>query len=103
MATIKVMKYGMEGKEVAEAQKALQKAGSTIKVNGKYTIGMTTAVKAFQKKNKLAVTGVIDAKTMAKLMAYAKPAPAKKAPAKKAVEKKPVAKKPAAKKAPAKK
>ena len=102
MATIKVMKYGMEGKEVAEAQKALQKAGSTIKVNGKYTIGMTTAVKAFQKKNKLAVTGVIDAKTMAKLMAYMKPAPAKKALVKKPAAK-PVAKKPAVKKAPVKK
>lgn len=69
----KVMKYGAEGKEVAEMQKALQKAGSTIKVNGKYTIGMTSAVKAFQKKNKLPVTGVIDAKTKAKLMAILKP------------------------------
>ena len=75
MATIKVMKYGMEGKMVADAQKALQKAGSTIQINGKYTIGMVSAVKAFQRKNKLKVTGEIDAKTMAKLMEHMKPAP----------------------------
>ena len=86
------LKYGMDGKIVEDAQKALQKAGSTIKVNGKFTIGMTSAVKAFQKKNKLKVTGQIDAKTMAKLMEHMKPAP-KKCPAKKA----PVVKKPAKK------
>lgn len=94
---VKVMKYGAEGKEVAEMQKALQKAGSTIKVNGKYTIGMTSAVKAFQKRNKLQVTGTIDAKTKAKLMEYLKPA---KKPAKKpavTVIVKPAAKKPAKK------
>ena len=71
--TTKTMKYGMEGKMVADAQKALQKAGSTIKVNGKYTIGMVSAVKAFQKRNTLKVTGIIDAKTLAKLNTYLKP------------------------------
>ena len=86
------LKYGMDGKIVEDAQKALQKAGSTIKVNGKFTIGMTSAVKAFQKKNKLKVTGQVDAKTMAKLMEYMKPV-ARKCPAKKApVVKKPVKK-----------
>lgn len=76
------LKYGMEGKMVADAQKALQKAGSTIKINGKYTIGMISAVKAFQKKNKMKVTGQIDAKTMSKLMEYMVPAK-KKPPVKK--------------------
>ena len=76
----KTLKYGMEGNDVAEVQKLLQAAGSTIKVTGKYTIGMFTAVKTFQKKHDLEVTGKVDAKTMSKLKTYVKPA--KKAPAK---------------------
>ena len=86
MLKFKVLKYGMEGKDVEKAQKALQKAGSTIKLNGKFTIGMYSAVKSFQKKNGLKVTGQIDAKTMAKLETYLKPVkkpPMKKAPVKK--------------------
>ena len=74
ISMFKVMKYGAEGKEVAEVQKLLQAAGSSIKVNGKFTIGMLTAVKCFQKKNGLAVTGQVDSKTMTKLKTYVKPA-----------------------------
>jgi len=70
----KTISYGTEGKEVMEAQKLLKAAGSTITVNGKYTIGMVSAVKAFQKKNGLSVTGKIDTKTMNKLKTFAKPA-----------------------------
>ena len=94
----KMMSYGAEGKEVLEAQKMLQAAGSTIKATGKYTIGMVSAVKSFQKKNGLAVTGKIDSKTMTKLKTYLKPAkPArkpliKKAPAAKKSAKAPVKK-----------
>lgn len=73
-----MLKYGDENKDVLEAQKLLKLTGSTIKPNGKYTIGMLSAVKAFQKKNGLAVTGKIDTKTMNKLKTFAKPA--KKAP-----------------------
>lgn len=69
-----MMKYGDENLDVLEAQKLLKAAGSTIKPNGKFTIGMTTAVKSFQKKNGLAVTGTIDTKTMNKLKTFAKPA-----------------------------
>lgn len=69
-----MLKYGDDCKEVMEAQKLLKAAGSTITVNGKYTIGMVSAVKAFQKKNGLNVTGKIDAKTMNKLKTFAKPA-----------------------------
>lgn len=61
------LKYGDEGKKVEEAQKLLQKAGSSIQINGKFTIGMASAVKAFQKKNKLKVTGIIDIQTWEKL------------------------------------
>lgn len=77
--------YGAEGRDIMEIQQLLKAAGSTIKVNGKYTIGMLTAVKCFQKKNGLAVTGKIDLKTMNKLKTYAKPE-------KKAIAKKPVKK-----------
>lgn len=64
---------------VKKAQELLQKKGSTIKVTGRYTIGMVSAVKAFQKKNGLKVTGAIDQATWDKLNEK----PAKKAPAKK--------------------
>ena len=85
----KTMSYGAEGKEIAEVQKMLQMAGSTIKVTGKFNIGMISAVKSFQKKNGLPVTGKVDSKTMAKLKTYLKPAkPARKPLAKKAPVKK---------------
>lgn len=80
---VAVIRYGAEGKDVEKLQKQLQAAGSKIKVNGKYTIGMMTAVKAFQKKHGLPVTGEVDAKTMDKLKTYdktAKVAPAVKKP-----------------------
>lgn len=68
------MVYGEKSDRVKKAQKLLAKAGSSIKPNGVYSIGMVTAVKAFQKKHKLEVTGVIDAKTMNKLAEYDVPA-----------------------------
>ena len=73
--TVKFIKmvYGEAGGRVTKAQKLLAKAGSKIKPNGVYTIGMVSAVKAFQKKHKLPVTGVIDAKTMNELVKYDKP------------------------------
>ena len=74
--TVKFVKmvYGEAGARIIKAQKLLAKAGSSIKPNGIYSIGMVTAVKAFQKKHKLPVTGVIDAKTMTKLAEYDVPA-----------------------------
>ena len=79
-----MLKYGDENKDVQEAQKLLQMAGSSIKVNGVYSIGMVTAVKSFQKKNGLSVTGKIDTKTMNKLKAFGKPAKKKAVKATKA-------------------
>lgn len=67
------MAYGEAGGRVTKAQKLLVKAGSKITVNGIYSIGMVSAVKAFQKRNKLPVTGEIDAKTMNELVKYDKP------------------------------
>ena len=74
--TVKFVKmvYGEVGARITKAQKLLAKAGSSIKPNGIYSIGMVSAVKAFQKKHKLPVTGVIDAKTMNKLAEYDMPA-----------------------------
>lgn len=67
------MKQGEKGTRVEKAQIQLAKAGSAIKPSGVYTIGMTSAVKAFQKKNGLKVTGVIDQKTWATLSAVKAP------------------------------
>ena len=64
------MTYGEAGKRVEKAQKLLAKAGSRIKINGIYSIGMVSAVKAFQKRNKLPVTGTIDSRTMKKLAEF---------------------------------
>lgn len=65
--TVKYPVYGDEGKEVLMYQKLLIKAGSKIKTTGIFTIGMASAIRAFQKKSKLAVTGKLDAKTVAAL------------------------------------
>ena len=68
----KPIKLGAKGKAVSDIQKLLQKAGSTIKVTGEFGIGMFSAVKAFQKKNGLKVTGTVDKKTMDKLATFKK-------------------------------
>lgn len=53
----------MNEKIIRKAQIYLRNAGSKITVNGKFTIGMTTAVSAFQRKHDLTVTGELDALT----------------------------------------
>ena len=52
------------GPKVEEVQKLLQKAGSNIAVNGKFTVGMVAAIRSFQKKAGIEVTGKLDSKTM---------------------------------------
>lgn len=47
-------------KDILKAQKWLQSCGSSIKLNGKMTIGMTTALYNFQRKHQLPVTGMLD-------------------------------------------
>lgn len=61
--------YGETGADVVKYQKLLAKSGSTIKPTGRFTIGMMSALKAFQKRTGLKVTGIIDAKTAAALEA----------------------------------
>lgn len=75
----KVIKLGAKGIDVKKIQQLLAKAGSSIKPNGIFGIGMLSAVKAFQKRNNLKVTGTVDAATLKKLEAYNKPKRGKKA------------------------
>lgn len=58
------LKIGDEGKSVLKAQKLLKMSGSSIAVTGQYTVAMVSAVRSFQKKNGLEVTGKIDNITM---------------------------------------
>ena len=67
------IKIGDKGIKVKECQKQLQFAGSGLKADGVFGIGTLSAVRAFQKKNGLPVTGEIDSKTFKKLVAV-KPA-----------------------------
>lgn len=71
-----------ESDRILKIRKLLAKAGSTIKPGKKFDIGMLSAVKAFQKKHKLKVTGKVDTPTMNKLLEY-------DVPARKAAPKKP--------------
>ncbi|MCR4649213.1 MAG: peptidoglycan-binding protein [Lachnospiraceae bacterium] len=50
-------------KDITKAQKWLHNLGSKVKVNGKMTIGMATAIYAFQNRYKLEPTGELDENT----------------------------------------
>ena len=69
--------YGDEGAAVKKYQKMLAKTGSKIQINGRFTIGMTTAIKSFQKKAKIKVTGKLDAKTVNAMDSWGKKPAAK--------------------------
>lgn len=73
-------------KEVLDAQKMLATLGSTVQATGVYSIGTMSAVRSFQKKNGLDVTGIIDKKTWDRL--YALTHTVKRTPAKKGAAKK---------------
>lgn len=66
---IKAIKLNAEGPAVEYMSMCLAKNGSTIKPTKKFHIGMRSAVMAFQRKNGLPQTGVIDKKTWTKLTA----------------------------------
>lgn len=66
---VKPVKLGEKGEIVKGIAEMLQKHGSTIKVTDVFGIGMRSAVIAFQKKNNLKPTGVVDKKTWTKLSA----------------------------------
>lgn len=54
-------------KDIVKAQKWLKALGSTVKVNGRMTIGMTTAIISFQRKHQLPATGELDKNTWKEL------------------------------------
>lgn len=60
----KMYKIGDRGQGIAKYQMLLRESGSSIFVNGEFTIGMLSAVKAFQRREKLKVTGILDNATM---------------------------------------
>ena len=57
------LKYGDEGIEVLEVQGLLRASGSSISLTGQYSVAMISAVRSFQKKNGLDITGKVDKKT----------------------------------------
>lgn len=61
------LKYGDEGVDVLEVQGLLREVGSSIALTGQYSVAMISAVRSFQKKNGLEVTGKVD-KTTYKLL-----------------------------------
>ena len=65
----KPVKFGDKDEIVRGIAELLRKHGSTVKDTDVFTIGMRSAVVAFQKKNKLPATGVVDKKTWTKLNA----------------------------------
>lgn len=63
----KNMKLYSKGKKVQKASVLLANHGSKLKQTSEYTVAMVSAVMAFQRRNGLEVTGVIDWKTWCKL------------------------------------
>lgn len=58
--SFKPLKINDEGPRVQEVSEMLRKHGSNIKVSNVFSIGMNNAVRNFQRKNGLEVTGVVD-------------------------------------------
>lgn len=66
--TYPVLQYGTKGDLVVMMKDLLSKFGSSIKITENFDIGTKTALKAFQKKNGLEVTGICDTETWSKLL-----------------------------------
>ena len=59
-----ILQYGdTDSKKISTAQMYLRAAGSNLELNGEYTIGMVSAVRNYQKRHELEVTGKIDKQT----------------------------------------
>lgn len=54
-------------KDLMKAQKWLQALGSKVKVTGKWSIGMDSAICCFQRRYGLGVSGQLDERTWKKL------------------------------------
>ena len=63
----RMLSYGSSGEDVKELQKALNNAGYTLDVDGKFGKKTQTAVKSYQKSKGLAVDGIVGNNTWASL------------------------------------
>ena len=63
----KPVKMGEKGAIVKYIVHMLQEHGSSVKLTDTFHVGVRSAVVAFQKKNKLKPTGIVDKKTWDKL------------------------------------
>ncbi len=70
----KTIKYGSSGEDVKKLQKELNKYGYKLDVDGQFGSKTQSAVKDYQKKNKLAVDGIVGENTWGSLNANAKTA-----------------------------
>lgn len=60
----RTLKRGMNGTDVVELQEKLNKAGYELKLDGNFGETTEAAVKDFQKKNNIEVTGIVDVVTI---------------------------------------
>ena len=74
MANYKQVSYGSKGSDVTELQKLLNKNGYGLDEDGVYGSKTQAAVKDYQKKNNLAVDGIVGEKTWGNLTGF-KPTP----------------------------
>ena len=66
--TYPTIKMGEKGEIVTQLQVFLVNSGSKIFIDGNFDLGTRNAVRAFQKRYQLPLTGQADAKTWAKLL-----------------------------------
>ncbi len=62
------LKSGSNGAAVTALQTELKEAGLTVSVNGSYDAATAKAVSAFQKTNRINVTGAVNRLTWARLI-----------------------------------
>ena len=60
--------YGEKGEIITQLQDLLTRDGSKVKIDGVFGIGTQSAVRAFQKRHELKITGKVDQKTWAELL-----------------------------------
>jgi peptidoglycan hydrolase-like protein with peptidoglycan-binding domain len=68
----RALRRGASGPDVRELQKALRKAGFSVKVDGQFGSGTVRAVKRFQRAAQLTPSGTVGRKTVAALKAAAR-------------------------------
>ena len=68
----RALRQGASGRDVRELQKALRKAGFTVKVDGQFGASTVRAVKRFQRAAQLTPSGTVGRKTVAALKAAAR-------------------------------